>query len=424
MFDTPMSSTAAQNQAATKSYPSVWKNKQFLMLLGSYSASIFGNTFHSIALNLWVLQTTGSAKMMAIIVITNLILSSLLGSIAGTYADRLNRRQVMLITDLISFALVVTIAVLLTMTVTPFFIIVILTGLVTASGLFQSPAYHASLINIVGKEHIQKAFSLVNLSENICRTVGFSAGGIFVAAFGTSSAIFFDGLTFLISFVLVLLAGTFPSPTKASNPNQERRKFSQDLISGISFIWKDPFAKSVILMSPTLVLFSMPTMMLTQVMAVTEWNSTPFEFGLMEACIPLGYMLGSGLIFTFGSKIKRRGHLIMLSLLLLGPMYAILSFMTSAAAAIPAILIIGFMFSFCTLLINIILRLEVSEELQGRVFGVLSSIMSIAPSIGLAIVSYYADIFSPGRVMLIMGCLLILFAIFSIFKLQAIRKYN
>ncbi|MNO55697.1 putative bacilysin exporter BacE [compost metagenome] len=424
MFDTPMSATAAQNQAATKSYPSVWKNKQFLMLLGSYSASIFGNTFHSIALNLWVLQTTGSAKMMAIIVITNLILSSLLGSIAGTYADRLNRRQVMLITDLISFALVVTIAMLLTMTVTPFFIIVILTGLVTASGLFQSPAYHASLINIVGKEHIQKAFSLVNLSENICRTVGFSAGGIFVAAFGTSSAIFFDGLTFLISFVLVLLAGTFPSPTKASNPNQERRKFSQDLISGISFIWKDPFAKSVILMSPTLVLFSMPTMMLTQVMAVTEWNSTPFEFGLMEACIPLGYMLGSGLIFTFGSKIKRRGHLIMLSLLLLGPMYAILSFMTSAAAAIPAILIIGFMFSFCTLLINIILRLEVSEELQGRVFGVLSSIMSIAPSIGLAIVSYYADIFSPGRVMLIMGCLLILFAIFSIFKLQAIRKYN
>ncbi|MMZ62808.1 enterobactin exporter EntS [compost metagenome] len=177
-------------------------------------------------------------------------------------------------------------------------------------------------------------------------------------------------------------------------------------------------------MSPTLVLFSMPTMMLTQVMAVTEWNSTPFEFGLMEACIPLGYMLGSGLIFTFGSKIKRRGHLIMLSLLLLGPMYAILSFMTSAAAAIPAILIIGFMFSFCTLLINIILRLEVSEELQGRVFGVLSSIMSIAPSIGLAIVSYYADIFSPGRVMLIMGCLLILFAIFAIFKLQAIRKYN
>ncbi|MNP67893.1 hypothetical protein D3C76_1637810 [compost metagenome] len=98
--------------------------------------------------------------------------------------------------------------------------------------------------------------------------------------------------------------------------------------------------------------------------------------------------------------------------------------MTSASAAIPSILIIGFMFSFCTLLINIILRLEVSEELQGRVFGVMSSIMSVAPSVGLAIVSYCADIFSPGAVMSVSGCLLFLFAIFAFFKLSVIRKYN
>lgn len=424
MLDTPMSATATENQAVIRSYPSVWRNKQFLMLLASYSASIFGNTFHSIALNLWVLQTTGSAKMMATLVITNLILSSILGSIAGTYADRINRRQIMLITDLISFALVAIIAFLLTMSVTPFFIIVILTGLVTTSGLFKSPAYHASLINIVGKEHIQKAVSLVNLSENICRTIGFSAGGIFVAAFGISSAIFFDGLTFLVSFVLVILAGAFPSPMRANNLSKEKRKFTQDLASGISFIWRDPFAKSVIMMSPTLALFFMPSLILTQVMAVTEWNSTPFEFGLMEACIPLGYMFGSGLIFIFGSRIKKRGHLIMFSLLLLGPLNVVLSFMTSASAAIPSILIIGFMFSFCTLLINIILRLEVSEELQGRVFGVMSSIMSVAPSVGLAIVSYCADIFSPGAVMSVSGCLLFLFAIFAFFKLSVIRKYN
>ncbi|MNZ58878.1 putative bacilysin exporter BacE [compost metagenome] len=394
------------------------------MLLGSYSASVFGNTFHSIALNLWVLQTTGSAKMMAVIVITNLILSSLLGSIAGTYADRLNRRQIMLVTDLISFALVITIAFFLTLDVTPFFVVVILTGLVTASGLFKSPAYHASLINVVGKEHIQKAVGLVNLSENICRTIGFSAGGIFVAAFGISSAIFFDGLTFLISFILVVLAGSFPSPARMNQVLKEKKKFTQDLLTGITFIWKDSFAKSVILMSPTLGLFFMPSLMLTQVMAVTVWNSTPFQFGLMEACIPLGYMLGSGLIFIFGAKIKHRGRLIMSSLLLLGPMYMVLSFMNSAIAAIPAILVIGFMFSFCTLLVNIILRLEVSEELQGRVFGVLSSIMSVAPSVGLAIVSYYADIFTPSAVMLIIGCLLFLFAIFAFFKLNVIRKYN
>lgn len=423
MIDIP-SIAASEQQDMVKSYPTVWKNRQFLFILGAFSATIFGNTFHSIALNLWILQTTGSAKMMAVIVITNLIISSILGSVAGTFADRVNRRQIMMVTNLISFGLVVIIGFLLTLSVTPFIIIVILTGLVTASGLFQSPAYHASLINIVGKEHIQKAVGLVNLSENICRTIGFSAGGIFVAAFGVPSAVFFDGFTFFISFALVILAGTFPSPAKMNHPGKAKGKFIGDLIDGIRYIWKDPFARSVVVMSPILVLFFMPSLMLTQVMAVTEWNSTPFQFGLMEACIPLGYMLGSGIILLLGSRIRHRGKLIMLNLLLLGPMYMLLSFTMSAVAAIPSILLIGFMFSFCTLLINIILRLEVSEELQGRVFGVLGSIMSVAPSIGLAVVSYYADFFSPGRVMLTIGILLFLFAIFAVTKLSVIRTYN
>ncbi|MGF7045997.1 MFS family permease [Paenibacillus sp. DS2015] len=424
-MDSQISTVAVgQTQGAIKPMPTVWKNKQFLMLLFSYAISIFGNTFHSIALNLWVLQVTGSAKMMAVIVITNLVLSSLLGSIAGTYADRINRRKIMLTTDLISCGLVLIIGVLIYLPNTPFFLIVILTGLVTASSLFQSPAYHASLINVVGKEHIQKAVGLINISENICRTVGFSAGGIFVIAFGVSNAIFFDGITFLASFFLILFVGSLPTPSRTNQSNKEKKKFIEDLVTGVRFIWNDPFAKAVIILLPTLTLFFMPSLMLTQVMAIKVWNANPFQFGLMEACIPLGYMLGSGLIFYLGTKIKKRGKLIMVSLLLIGPMYILLSFTSTAYTAIPTILIIGFMFSFCTLLINIILRLEVSEELQGRVFGVLGSIMSVAPSVGLAIASYYADIFSSTSVMFSIGGLLLFFGVFAVIKLKVIKGYD
>jgi hypothetical protein len=82
------------------------------------------------------------------------------------------------------------------------------------------------------------------------------------------------------------------------------------------------------------------------------------------------------------------------------------------------------MFSFCTLLINIILRLEISEEIQGRVFGVLGSIMSVAPSIGLTLVSYLSDYFSPGPVMGSIGLLLFLFALYASTRLKIIRGYN
>lgn len=415
---------ASQAAPAVHSYPKLWANKKFMLLLCSFSISLFGNTFHNIALSLWVLQTTGSAKLVAVLTIINLLLSSLLGSIGGTFADRTNRRTIMLVTDLISCILVVSLALVLSLPSASFIIVALLTALTTASALFQSPAYQSSIITVVGKEHVQQAVGMLNLSENICRTVGFSMGGIFVASFGAADAILFDGVTFLVSFLLVLAVRSLPVPTRVNAEPGQKRNFIQDLGEGIRYIWKFPFAKAVIIMLPTLTLFFMPSLMLTQVMAVNVWKASPFQFGLMEACIPLGYMIGSGLIMILGSRIRRRGLFIMSGLFCLGPMYILLSFITSAATAIPVVLLIGFMFSFCTLLINIILRLEISEEIQGRVFGVLGSIMSVAPSIGLTLVSYLSDYFSPGPVMGSIGLLLFLFALYASTRLKIIRGYN
>ncbi|MNO27302.1 putative multidrug-efflux transporter [compost metagenome] len=415
---------ASQAAPAVASYPNLWANKKFMLLLSSFSISLFGNTFHSIALSLWVLQTTGSAKLVAVLTIINLLLSSLLGSIGGTFADRTNRRRIMLVTDLISCILVVTLALVISIPSASFIIVAALTALTTVSALFQSPAYQSSIITVVGKEHVQQAVGMLNLSENICRTVGFSVGGIFVASFGAADAILFDGFTFLVSFLLVLAVRSLPMPARVNPEPQQKKKFFQDLGEGLRYIWKFPFAKAVIIMLPTLTLFFMPSMMLTQVMAVNVWKASPFQFGLMEACIPLGYMIGSSIIMLLGSRIRRRGLFIMTGLLCLGPMYILLSFITSAAVAIPVVLLIGFMFSFCTLLINIILRLEISEEIQGRVFGVLGSIMSVAPSIGLTVVSYLSDYFSPGPVMGSIGLLLLLFAAYASTKLKIIRGYR
>lgn len=195
-------------------------------------------------------------------------------------------------------------------------------------------------------------------------------------------------------------------------------------MTGFRYIWKDPFAKSVTILSPTLILFFMSSLMLTQVMAVKVWKASPFHFGLIEACIPLGYMLGAGIIVALGEKIKNRGKLVMLNLILMGPFYIVLSYSTTAPIAIPIILLIGFTFSFCTLLINIILRLEVSQELQGRVFGTLGSLMSVFPSIGLVIASFFADFYGSSSVMFIIGCILLLFGIVASTRLREIRDYN
>ncbi|UHA74974.1 MFS transporter [Paenibacillus sp. 481] len=416
---TSTSKPAAPTQA--QPLTNLWRNKQYVLLFFAYTFALFGNSFHTIALNLWVLNETGSAKMMSVILVCHLVVAALFGSVAGTVVDRFNRRTIMMIADILRCLLVITIAVCVAIPNTPFIFIVILTGLVTFLSLFQGPAFNASLINIVGKEHIQKASGYLNIADNIARIVGYAVGGIFVAAFGGAWAIFIDGMTFLLSFVLIWLAGSFPSPRTNTG---SQRKFIDDFRIGFRFVRTNPFAKAVTVLLPFLALCFMSALMLTQVMAVKVWQATPFEFGLIEACIPLGYMIGAGIIVAFGSKIKRRGRLVMFNLLLMGPAYLILSYSSSTITAIPTILLVGFTFSFCTLLVNIILRLEISEELQGRVFGIMGSLISVMPSVGLVVASYFADIYGAGSVMRVIGIILLLFALVAVVKLKEIRNYN
>lgn len=420
-MNSSVASTGKPLSDAPLLYPRLHRNRVFLLLFTASSLSVLGNAFHSLALSLWVLQATGSAKMMSVMTISNLILCSLLGSVTGTLADRVNRRTLILCSYLVQSVTVLGIAFTLTRPSPSFFLIVCLTGIVTAAGQFQAPAFQASLLTIVGKAHIQQAAGWMTLSENISRTLGYALGGIFVAAAGGPWAVFVDGMTFLLAFLLILAAGSFSSKAATAKPTNS---FKQDIAGGFRYIWEHSFARAITILLPVLGLFFLSCLMLTQVMAVKVWKATPFQFGLLESSIPLGYMLGSGMIILAGSRIKHRGRVVSASLLLLGPLYMLLSFTESMVAALPLILLIGFTFSFSTLLINIILRLEVPEELQGRMFGVLGSLMSVAPPMGLALFSSGADQFGVSQVMLIAGLLLCLFGFGSVLKLKHIRNYK
>jgi drug/metabolite transporter (DMT)-like permease len=127
---------------------------------------------------------------------------------------------------------------------------------------------------------------------------------------------------------------------------------------------------------------------------------------------------------ALGNKLKSRGKWIFMSIMMMGPVYMLLSQVDSAVLALPFILIIGFLFSFGTLIINLTLRLEVDSEIQGRVFGTLGSLTSVAPPIGLAVSSIFSDIYGPSIVLAYCGFGILCMGILSFLYLKTIRKYD
>jgi DHA3 family macrolide efflux protein-like MFS transporter len=177
----------------TKVPRTLWHNITFRRILYGYGISVFGDCFNGIAISLWVLQTTGSAKSMVAVQICNMAVSFLFGSVAGTVADRLDRRKLMLASDVFRGVMAVLIAVSLFGWHAPFPVVLLLLSLSMFSSLFQAPAFHASVASMVGREHIQQATGTIHMVDNLARISGLAAAGVAVAAFGGIVAILITG---------------------------------------------------------------------------------------------------------------------------------------------------------------------------------------------------------------------------------------
>jgi MFS family permease len=399
----------------------LWRNVAYRRILCGYGISVFGDCFNGIAISLWVLQTTGSAKSMAAVQVCNMVVSFLFGSFAGTFADRLDRRKLMLSSDLFRGAMAFIIAVSLFVLHAPFPFVLLLLSLSMFSSLFQAPAFHASVTSLVGREHLQQATGTIHLVDNIARISGLAAAGIAVSVFGGFTAIMITGVTFLLSAICVMLAGRFPDVQRSS---MHRGSFVKEWGSSFSYIFAHPLIRSIVILNPLLILFFMSAIMLVQVMAVNVWQANPVQFGLIETCIPLGYMLGSGILIASGNRLKRRGRWVFIGLLVLGPLYMLLSNVSSPLLALPLIIAGGAMFACCTMLTQIMMRAEVPDELQGRIYGVLGTITSTAPILGLTVVSVLADQWGAQAVLESLGALLLVVGVIASAGLKSIRTYR
>ncbi|SEK82483.1 MFS transporter [Paenibacillus sp. OK003] len=399
----------------------LWRNVAYRRILCGYGISVFGDCFNGIAISLWVLQTTGSAKSMAAVQVCNMVVSFLFGSFAGTFADRLDRRTLMLSSDLFRGAMAFIIAVSLFVLHAPFPIVLLMLSLSMFSSLFQAPAFHASVTSLVGREHLQQATGTIHLVDNIARISGLAAAGIAVSAFGGFTAIMITGVTFLLSALCVMLAGRFPDVQRSS---MHRGSFVKEWGGSFSYIFSHPLIRSIVILNPLLILFFMSAIMLVQVMAVNVWQANPVQFGLIETCIPLGYMLGSGILIASGNRLKRKGRWVFIGLLVLGPLYMLLANVSSPLVALPLIIAGGAMFACCTMLTQIMMRAEVPDELQGRIYGVLGTITSTAPILGLTVVSVLADQWGAQTVLESLGALLLVVGIIAAAGLKSIRTYR
>ncbi len=166
--------------------------------------SLFGDRLHQIALGVMVLAVTGSAMQTGLVFLAATLPNLVLGPIAGTFVDRWDQKRVMVATDLLRAALVVTLPFLAEVHI---WLIYPAVFLITTISLFFRPAKAAIVPRIVPREDLTPANGAMWTGETVADIAGYPLAGVFVAMVGANLALAFwiDAATYIVS--AVLLAG-------------------------------------------------------------------------------------------------------------------------------------------------------------------------------------------------------------------------
>ena len=177
-------------------------NSQYRRLWSATVISMLGEWFNTIALFLLIFKYTESEFLLGILFTVRMLCFALLQPISGLLADRYNRKQIMLWTNILQMFLALGFLAVDGPEDIPWMLG--LSGVMMLLHGAYVTAERAALPNIVSKEHLATANALDAASWSTALCLGAMLGGVVVEYYGTDAAFIIDSLTFLLSAILLV----------------------------------------------------------------------------------------------------------------------------------------------------------------------------------------------------------------------------
>jgi predicted MFS family arabinose efflux permease len=340
-------------------------------------------------------------------IIARLLPCMLLGPVSGVFADRWDRKTMMIVMDV---ARALALCCLFGVKSADSVWIVYLAGTLEATfTTFFSPARNSLLPNLVDKDGLLQANSLFEFSGSVVMLAGPAIGGALYAIWGFKTSILLDILSFLFSAVMISLITRKKQITDEQAPEQtpKRKKImsikevKEDFIEGLNIIK----GNRIIMILFIALSFIMIGNGFSQVFFIPFIKDivkgTSKELGWILSSIGAGSLISSFIVGGFIKNRLKTEDLIKFGLLLnvlfffLAFNYSLLPFISGFDVTVIFICIMfallggsGVLFSIG---IQTLLQRNTQDESRGRVFGVRVSVNSVAMSIGLGLSSLFGN---------------------------------
>ena len=317
-----------------------------------------GDAVSMVALVVLVVQVTGSATAVGGALVTRL-LPTIASPLAGVLADRVDRRVVLVASDLARAVLVL--GLVFAGDLATIYVLVFLMGL--ARTVFN-PTVRAAFPSVVGGGDLTRANALISGTFSVSETAGPALGGLLVATAGVDAAFVLDAVTYLVSAALLSL-----TPLTRPQREEEGASFGEDLKAGFTYLVGARVPLAIVLGAFLTVLTINITIPAEFFLATETFDAGNAGYGILVGLYGGGMVLGSALMAALGDRVR------LLPLYFSGVLATALALVGAGLSptfvlALGALVVAGVANGTENVTTDTILQKRVPDAFLGRVFSV------------------------------------------------------
>jgi MFS family permease len=379
------------------------RHRNYALYFSGQSVSLIGTWMQQMAISWLTYRITNSPFMLGLIGFLGQIPTLIFTPFAGVFADKYNRRRILILTQILEMVQAFVFAALIISGMISIWNIIALTIFVGIVVAFDAPARHAFVAEMVSKkEDLSNAIALNSLTFNAARLIGPAIAGVLVAMLGEGMCFFMNGVSYLA--VIFALAGM----RIASRPVQrEHKPVMQEFKEGMSYTLSHSVIRSIIMLTALMSLIGMSYVVLMPVFAKDVLGGNALTLGFLMGATGLGALLGA-LYLASRKDAKGLNKLIFYMTNLFG--VSLIAFSLSRALWLSIVIMVFTGFAMIAQMAsnNIVLQTIVHDNMRGRVMSIfMAAFMGVVP-FGCLLSGALAGLIGAPATLLISGILCVL----------------
>ena len=395
-----------------------WKNEIARFMI-SQTVSLLGSMVVMYAIMWYVTLSTQSGIMMTIFVLTSFVPSILISPFAGVWADRLNRKKLMIIADLSIAAVTLLISVLFFMGIRDIWIIFVVSIIRSFGQAVHQPAVSAVYPQIVPPEYLVKVQGIAQGIQSSSMIIMPLLAGLLLATIPLEYILLIDVVTAIIAVALLIWFVRIPKHN-AETSKQEINYF-KDIKDGLSYTFNHKFIFRIMLFGFLFMILVAAPSFLTYLQVARVFGPEAWRLATLEAVFGIGMLIGSFLVSIWGG-FKNRLITYFISYIALGLSTIVIGLPFNFYFYVSIWAVVGFFIALSSPLLVGLIQEKVDPEYIGRVFSVFGLINTISLPLGMLVFGPLSDFYDISLIILLSGVGMVIIAIVPFFMKNLIKE--